>query len=151
MKKILLGAAALSVMFATSCKKDDDKGGPSSTFKLAGTSYTPSTVAKQSVSGMTAIMGTDNTNIFEVLFNTTPTASGTYKIVENPTAADELTVAAMSGTTAEYSGLSSTSTATVTVNNGKLTVVIPEISAERTNMTTMVTDTVKISGTLVEN
>lgn len=151
MKKILLGAAALSVMFATSCKKNDDKGGPSSTFTLNGTSYTPSTVMKQSVSGMTAIMGTDNTNTFEVIFNTTPTASGTYKISETASAADEITVAAANGSSTTYTGLDNSATATVTVNSGKISVVVPQISAIRMNTSTMAMDTVKISGTLVEN
>jgi len=151
MKKILLGAAALSVMFATSCKKNDDKSGPSSTFTLAGTSYSPSTVAKQSTGSVTVLMGTDQTNSFGVMFNTVPTANGTYKIMEDATAADEVQIVAANGQTTLYGSLDNTATATVSVNGGKITVTVPEISAERTNMTTMKTDTVKVSGTLVEN
>lgn len=151
MKKILLGAAALSVMFATSCKKNDDKSGPSSTFTLAGTSYTPSSVVKGTNLGMTALMGTDGTNAFYVLFSAAPTASGTYKIVENASANDQLQIVASSGQTNLYSSIDVSATANVTVNGGKITVTIPEISAERTNVSTAATDTVKISGTLIEN
>lgn len=156
MKKILLGAAALSVMFATSCKKNDDNNSnPSgtSTYTLAGTKYTPSTVTRGSSASAGSLTGLDMSgNSFSVMFQTLPTASGTYKIVSiAPSAADEVSIMATSGTTSApvaYASLATSTTAAITVNNGKMTVVVPEISALRN--TNGAYDTVKISGTLIE-
>ncbi|PZF75020.1 hypothetical protein [Taibaiella soli] len=157
MRKVLLGAAALSVMFATSCKKNDDKSGPSgtSTYTLAGTTYNPSSTVRGTGGNLGSLTGLDQSgNSFSTTFQTMPTANGTYKIVTvAPTAADEVAIlaTAVSGTgMAAYTSLAtSAATATVTVNGGKVTVVVPEISAMRSVNT--VQDTVKISGTLVEN
>lgn len=146
MKKILLSSAAVALLFASSCKKDDDKGGGGNSWSVKGTSYGASTVTRNA--SAKTLTATNGTNSITLYFDALPTANGTVKIGDNT---NELTIAAagMNGaTTYGYFNKSVTNVnATVTMNNGKISVSAPEFWAEDI----MTDDSVKISFNITEN
>ena len=156
MKKILLSAAVLAVVF-TGCKKDDDNGGGTATnqWKIAGTTYTAVSNGVNSLLGtlIGAGMNGSTGSSFSIGFNglTTPTTGGTYKIVsaDNLDADDEISVSASVGSgtgTAYQSTGNDNMTAAVTVNGGKVSVTVPEIWAKNMDGN----DSVKVSGNLTQ-
>lgn len=152
MKKIVLGAAALSLMFAASCKKDD-KSGPSNSFTVAGATFNPTYIARADAASRTSITGTDQTNSIIVQFNTVPMIGGSFKIVESVSADDEIQITAVTqvnGVKTAYQSIDDAGTANVTINNGKIAITVPGASIKRTDLNTAKSDTVTIAATLAE-
>ncbi|XZF13874.1 hypothetical protein ACTHGU_18990 [Chitinophagaceae bacterium MMS25-I14] len=150
MKKILLGATALSFLFATSCKKKDD-GGSSNSWTLNGASYSVLT-ATAGGNTLTAANGNaSNANGVYFNFTTYPTANGTYKVVENATNANEVDITTLTYSGATFSTYGSTGNdninATVTVNNGKVSINVPSVWMK--NSTTG-TDSVKLTANVTQ-
>jgi len=142
MKKILLSATALTLLFA-SCKKDDDKGAGNS-WTLNGTNYGVSTTQRTATS-LTATSGGTSTVMF--MFDALPTTSGTYVIGGTGANSMDILASTLNGTTPSlYSNTSVTANATVTVNGGKITINTPEIWVEG-----MSDDSVKFSANVIEN
>jgi hypothetical protein len=140
MKKLLLCAAAMTLLF-TACKKNDDDnpvtGLGKNQWKINGNTYTAA-----GVSGIAGILsatatnanGTDQSSVIINFEATTfPTTGGTYKIVDIADAADEIDLTVtrtISGTTSAWdSKATGNPTATVAVDAaGKITVTIPELT-----------------------
>jgi hypothetical protein len=152
MKKIILSLLVTSALF-TACKKDDDNGGGTTTnqWKIGPNTYTGTTGA--TVQGNMVSNGSSNgttASSFVVSFNTLPTTSGTYKITSSPLADDEVSILAGTGSTTSgtfYASMDNSSTATVTVTDGKISVTVPPVWAK--NMAD-VTDSLQISGNLTQ-
>jgi hypothetical protein len=140
MKKLLLGAVALT-MLATACKKDDENGTPSNTITVDGNNYALIATNGFNVSGSTVMAsGTSGTNAGTITLDfpgsAAPTA-GTYKIVSNDSTvgANQVSFAAATtnGGTAnlyESTGAGNVS-ATVTVNGGKIAISMPDAPAKQ--------------------
>jgi len=133
MKKLLLGAAALTLMF-TACKKDDDNGTPANTFKVGSTTFTTNTVQ---TSGSTVIAaGTNGSSGGSVTFSFPGTAApvaGTYKVVENATAANEVEFTAAStvgGNNFYGSTGAGTVNAVVSFDGTKIKISMPDAPAK---------------------
>lgn len=143
---MILSAAALTLLFAA-CKKDDDKSTTAkSNWKIGNTSYS----AMTTIYLMENLTGIDaNGNSFRATFETTP-VSGTYKIIGfGSPEADEVMIAASrtSDTTTFFPTDFVNQSATVTVNNNKITVEVPTIWAQDF----LSDDSVQISGKLVQD
>ena len=150
MKKMLLAAAAATVLFA-SCKKDKTATSDN-TWKIGTTSYSGSvTVSGATITGSSS--GTTTASIFEANFAVLPTVSGTYNIVAFATDSNEVDITTGTGSLLGGSFYGSTGndhkTATVTVTNGKVKVTIPEISVAPT-LGSSATDSTTASGVLVQ-
>lgn len=156
--KKLMVAAIASVSLVSCLTKSDDpvpnKTGGSWTFN--GTNYTPDTV-KRNDYVLIATYG----NAFDVggaminfVFKTYPKTSGTYKMVGfnvnggQPANDNEVTVGALGDVKGGpfYSSPSANANATVTVTNGKVHIVVPEVWATNIDKS----DSVKISADIIE-
>lgn len=151
MKKILLGAAALSVVFATSCKKsDDNNSSPSNSWTVNGTSHSASMVTKTSTTGASTLTAADASgNSFIVVFKTYPTANGTYHVSGDiiPQNNTDVTIG-VSGSTGQFFSLGNDNVnATITVNSGKVNVSLPDTWVGSVTGT----DSVKVNGNITEN
>jgi hypothetical protein len=129
MKKILLSATALTLLFA-SCKKDDDKG-TSENFVVGSTTYP--VVDGGVINGPTLLATSgdlNNISSFTVMFNGTaaPTASGSYKVVAGLPGANEISVNTMisNGASSYISTGHDNVSAAVTVNGGKVSINLPK-------------------------
>jgi len=139
MKKMLLSAAALTLLF-TACKKDDNKNNNSSSWTLGSTSYTATTVVDSSG---TIIVGASNGAVF-LSTGASSFVTGSHKIVEWADSALQIDITAMTAAGAAFSSTDNHNVnADVTVNNGKVSVTVPEVWL--TNL--MGTDSLKFSGT----
>jgi hypothetical protein len=140
MKKILLGLCALSVLYASSCKKSDDNNTSSGGgLVIGGTSYSTTTAGSTFlVQGpQIAVAGVNNGlgASLSFTFGTTNTpAAGTYKIVDynaSPSATEVVVLGSKitSGQSQSYASTTSTgNSVTVSVSNGKYTVKMPEVT-----------------------
>jgi hypothetical protein len=149
MRKLLLSAAAMTLLF-TACKKDDDNGTGNglgtNEWKIGATTYKP--ITAQTVIGASGVLTASGMNgtqsgTFTTYFNnaTFPTTGGQFKIVDNPDAADEILINVITsdmGSNAKTYGSTAgtTATATVTVTNGKITISVPEITVTGTDGST---------------
>ena len=154
MKKILLSAALLSFLF-TACKKsdDDNSGGiPSGQFSIGSNTY--SNVFLTTGTGITLSAVSPTGGNLQMKFQnfTLPTTSGTYKVVVEPDASDEIQIIAASlvGTTSKVytAGYVAGQTATVSVNDGKYTVQFNNVTARNQNDST---ESVQVSANISEN
>lgn len=137
MKKLLFTASALAVLFASSCKKDDDKGPASNTWKVGDKSY--SGVAAIISETTNHIVTTDASgNAFSVYFKTLPTEGGSYKVVgisdfmtlDNDEVCIQAAVAG-SGSSKVYSSTGDDNVnATVTVSGETISVTVPAVNTE---------------------
>ncbi|PZF75019.1 hypothetical protein [Taibaiella soli] len=150
MKKILLGAATLSVIFATSCKKDDN--GPSNSFTLAGATYNPTIVSKSDAAGYSVLASTDQTNVYTIQFNIVPVIGGTFNIVDDVEADNQIKITAVTqgGVKSIYESIDNAGTANVTISNGKMSVTLSDALVKRTNTSSMKSDTVRTSAVLTQ-
>lgn len=124
MKKILLSVCTLGVLFASSCKKSDSGSGSSNSWTLGGTTYTPAMVGS-SMGILSAADASSNACSFSFAGSATPTA-GTYKVVSvAPGTGEVMVTVTKSGTNVYTASTVANTSATVTVNGGKITVVLP--------------------------
>jgi len=130
MKKFLLGAVALTLMF-TACKKDDENGTPANTFKVGATTYTTSTV--QTTGNIVIAGGTNGTAGGSITFSFPGSAApvaGTYRVVENATAANQVEFLAAGGTTGYASTGVGTVDAVVSFDGTKIKISMPDAPAK---------------------
>ena len=148
MKKLLLGAVALT-MLATACKKSDD-GGTSNTWKVGSSSYTATTVAGNGNGGAYGVTASSGTDGITFTFNgAAAPASGSYKVVKALIpAAGQVSFIANKGTTDFYTPTGNDNiSATVTNNGGKITVNMPNAWAKTSSSAT---DSVQVSANLTQ-
>jgi hypothetical protein len=136
MKKMILGAAALALMF-TACKKKEEESKPSNFWKVGSNTYTALQVNSTGGGILTAATTENGGNSIGVTFNgnSLPTTGGTYIVKQTTTADNEVSVIATESSTAGVYTVGS-GTLTVTVNNGKVTVDMPASNAQYQGMTT---------------
>lgn len=132
MKNLLLSVAALAVLFAASCKKNDDA---TNSWTIGTTSYGAAAVTAVSnyVVASTNNGATSNTITLFFYGPTLPGKSGTYKIVDKPAAADELSFSTVTYNGAVAESYRSTDSgnfkAKVIVYDNKVTINIPASDA----------------------
>jgi hypothetical protein len=155
MRKLFLTTTILASLF-TACKKSDNNsnnntGLNSGQFKVGATTYSD-VFLSSSLGYLSAISPTGGGLQMTFFQNTLPTTSGTFKVVTDADAADEIEIIASSnasGATKTYvAGNVSGQTATVTVSNGKYTVQFSDIDAA--NVTNN-TETTKVSANVSQN
>lgn len=129
MKKVLLSAAALTVLLGA-CKKDDDKGS-SENFTVGSTTYP--VVGGGVINGPTLLATSgdlNNLSSFTVMFNgmAAPTASGSYKVVAGLPGVNEISLSAsVNNNSAAYISTGNDNiSAEVTVNAGKVSINLPK-------------------------
>lgn len=129
MKKVLLSAAALTVLLGA-CKKDDNKGS-SENFTVGSTTYP--VVDGGVINGPTLLATSGDINSlssFTVMFSGTaaPTASGSYKVVRGLPGANEISVstAVNMGSASYISTGNDNVSATVTVSGAKVSINLPK-------------------------
>lgn len=153
MKKVLLSTALLSMLF-TACKKSDDNGGgiPSGQFSIGSNTYTDVFLNTGTGITLNAISPTGGSLQMKFQDFTLPSTSGTYKVVVDPDASDEIQIVAGSvvGTTSKIytAGYVTGQTATVSVNNGKYTVQFNNVTARNQNDST---ESVQISANISQD
>jgi hypothetical protein len=165
MKKLFIASFVFSVLLGSCKKKEDATPAPSSSsipsngWKLGTTTYTSVVVAKSGPNSITAMDampsgGSPTANTFNVFFSAFPTASGSFSVVQYPSATP-LTATQIGVTAAIFASSStyaSTGTdgvsATVTVTGGKIKVELPEVWVKKTGASS--TDSLKLTGTLLE-
>uniref|UniRef100_UPI00404ABADE hypothetical protein n=1 Tax=Flavobacterium sp. TaxID=239 RepID=UPI00404ABADE len=169
MKKLLkISVLTIMTMFMVNCSSDDNGGGGAASWKLGGTTFNQGFMMKADVGVFVNYLAFDkvptadeinnnsNSNItlnsFSVMFKNEP-AAGSYDIVYHSDAtqlaADEVMIAVENKTTNKrYAAFDVNAQATVTVSNGKIKVVVPEIELQEASAAQGVTET--FSGTLVE-
>ncbi|MFY7899211.1 MAG: hypothetical protein ACOVNY_03430 [Chitinophagaceae bacterium] len=167
MKKLL---SILSVILVLcSCNKKDEAPTASASWKLGTTTYTQALSIKQPIGPFVQYLALDKIytsaelsnnsnstktfNGFMVMFKSAPTAAGKYKIVlkNDPTslAADEMMFTMQDKTmNKQFAATTSSVLADVTVNAGKITVVIP--TTKVLEVGTLGGTTLDASGTFVE-
>lgn len=139
MKKIFaLALSAVVLTLIASCSHTNSASPNSYTFK--GTSYNAATITA-SVSGgvlqATNLSATNTVNITNtnIAFGAFPTTSGSYRVVNynNTPASNEVVIgfADAAGTTYFSTG-SENQNATVTVNNGKVSISVPNVWLQST-------------------
>jgi hypothetical protein len=146
MKKMILAAACLTLVFAA-CKKSDDNGGGvgSQQFKIGPNTYTALAVVGTG-SGLGAIATGGNSLSINFPGTTLPTASGSYTIVSGTPTGTQLSFGAIKDTSDFYSpSLATAGTATVTVDGGKVSVSFENIWAKNI---TNANDSLQISANL---
>ena len=120
-----------AVVFA-GCKKDDDNPtNPMGYWKLNGTTYNATSVARNGLLGSLAASSGSN-NVLTFLFaGSEPTTSGTLRIPDDV----DIVLQSVNGSSgATYTTTYATnSTATVTVTNGKIHIVFPELYVSSTS------------------
>ncbi|HRO42774.1 MAG TPA: hypothetical protein PL009_08055 [Flavipsychrobacter sp.] len=135
MKKFLFSAACVTMLFAA-CKKSDNNSNKSglgnNQFKVGNTTY--SDVFLSSTFGfLSAVSPTGGSLQFRFNQDILPATTGTFKVVVNPDANDEIQIIALSnvgGTTKAYTaGYVSGQNATVTVTGGKFKLQFDNVSA----------------------
>ena len=157
MKNLLLLIAASLVLTTSACKKESTAQVTlSNSWTLGTTSHTTAFTSRINVNSMFAITAMDGVpqgsnptvNTCIVYFAAAPTASGTYRVVSYPSALTSMQVGVVAGgSTGTY-----TSTGTgavdvkVTVTNGKIQAVIPELTVKKINAT----EELKLSGSISE-
>lgn len=139
MRKILLSAAAVTMLF-TACKKKDDNGTGNglgkNQWKVGSTTY--NSLGVSGAMGLIVASGTNGgteLSTFTVGFanNAYPTSGGQFNIVDVANDPNELSVNVGTSNTggnsqAWGSSASGNPQATVTVDGGKVTVSIPQIT-----------------------
>ena len=136
MKKLLLGATALTLLFSA-CKKDDTPTGPSNYIKIGSETY--NVTGFTPIANAVAVSGGSGSNSGSITFSFGTGAgapsSGTYKVVEDATASNEveLSVGRFNGTTTTGYGSIGTSTVNVTVatDGGKMSISMPEVQVKQ--------------------
>lgn len=157
------------VLVISACNKKDEAPAAGGEWKLGASSYTQAFSIKQPVGPFVQYLALDkiysaaelsnnsNTtktfNGFTVVFKTAPTAAGKYKIVFKPDptalAADEMMFTMQDKTLNKEFYSSNTSVlADVTINGGKVTVVIPVTKVQEAGVSAPIT--LQASGTFVE-
>lgn len=158
-------------IFMINCSNDADNADagnlPSNGWRIGSTAYTTAFGLRNagqpnSITVFDAFPGGNNLNSVYVLFNrTTGIAAGTFKVVTKPNVSDLLADEIMIGAGTNYSNASGqyekdytavigqSVNATVTVNNGKAKIVIPQINIVSIPINTSSTTTT-FSGTIVE-
>ena len=173
MKKLFkISVLTIMTLFMFNCSSDDSDGGgggnvPGNGWKIGNTTYATSFSMKidemKSVVAFDAFPGSaDNINTASVLFNDiSGIAAGTYKVVtkENQSAllADEIMMSASTGynnSTEQYDKvytavIGQEVMATVTINGGKVKVVIPELNIVTVPINAS-SETTTFSGTIIE-
>ena len=150
MKKLLLSAAAIAFLF-TACKKKDDNGTGNglgkNQWKVNGTTFNALTAAAVQGGAGTLIASGTNGGTEVGSFTATfaggafPGTGGQFKIVDVADATDEVSIMVgtnnTSGSSAKAWGstASTTATATVSVDNGKVTISVPEITVTSASAT----------------
>jgi hypothetical protein len=169
MKNLLkISVLTIMTMFMVNCSNDDNDGGgaPSNGWKIGNTNYTTSFSMRidemNSIVAFDAFPGGDNINTASVLFNEiSGIAPGTYKVVTKPNLEDLLEDEIMISTSTNYSNATGqyekaytavfdqNVNATVTISNGKVKVVIPEINIITVPINST-SETTTFSGTIIE-
>lgn len=170
MKKLLkISVLTIMSMFMVNCSSDDSDGGgnvPGNGWKIGNTNYETSFSMRidemNSLAAFDAFPGADEINTASVLFNEiTGIAAGTYKVVTKPNLEDLLEDEIMISTSTGYSNATGqydkvytavfdqNVNATVTINGGKVKVVIPEINIITVPISST-SETTTFSGTLIE-
>lgn len=131
MKKVVLGLSVLAMIGGASCKKDEKK--KVNTWTLGGTEY--SVVSAYSTDGSMVVVDPSATTCSFDFEGTNAPAAGTYKVVASKSGVgagvgEVVIYASKSGTggIGYASTNAATKSATVTVNSGKITVSVPEIT-----------------------
>jgi hypothetical protein len=127
MKKIVL-YSCISLLLGACSKKDDSPGSSANTWNFAGTNYSAATVvyinagAQSNLSASATGATATNANGLVFTFMTPPTSSGQMLITNTIDPNTVLVTASrLSGTTATfYSNDATNTSASVTVNNGKV-------------------------------
>jgi hypothetical protein len=166
MKKLLAVALVALTIFVSSCSKEETTAAAS--WKLGTTTYTQAFSIKAPVGPFVQYLALDKIytsaelsnnsnstktfNGFMVMFKSAPTAAGKYKIVFKADAtllaADEMMFSMQDKTlNKNYVCTTSSVMADVTVNAGKITVVIPTTKVQQEGAAGVTTDA---SGTFVE-
>lgn len=152
MKRILL-AGAVAMLCFTACKKENKTTTPANTdntWKFGNQTYSGNTVT------FTASLVCNSTDLsadLVVYFDTLPVTGGSYRIIAGSLGGHNalgLGAAVGSGTPdlAQYHSTDyQQATATVTVTNGKIEVVIPPVYMHNYNSAD---DSVLVSGTIVQ-
>ena len=125
MKKLFLGIVAVSLLFATSCSKSSNTGAGGWSFKgiSYGATTAVGTAASQTLSAVDA--SASNPSTLSFVFNTYPTASGTYHVVAdaaNSGAGNYLSLILTVGSAGYLSTGTDNVTAHVTVSGGKVSI-----------------------------
>ena len=173
MKKLLkISVLTIMAMFMVNCSSDDSDGGggggdvPGNGWKIGSTNYATSFSMRidemNSLAAFDAFPGGDDINTASVLFNEiTGIAAGTYKVVTKPNLEDLLEDEIMISTSTGYSNatgqyekvytavLDQNVNATVTINGGKVKVVIPELNIISVPISST-SETTTFSGTIIE-
>jgi hypothetical protein len=148
MKKFLFGFAALALLATASCKKDDDTAsGPSNRIVVNGETLAVTSVSSTgSIVAVTA--GSSSTTSSGLLMSfgtgTAKPSNGTYKVVSNADAADEVDITLIQGgniNNAYDSQDGSNVNVTVGADGGKMTIVLPEITMKKSGAS----ETIKVS------
>lgn len=150
MKKLILAATAATLMF-TACKKDSNDETPENQLTVGSIVYKDVYLSSlNNVLNATSPAGGSLQMKFHQF--ALPSQSGTFKVVVNPKASDEIQIIALSlvnGATNQYTaGYTSGQTATVTVNNGIYKVQFSNISARNVNDST---ETVMLSANVSQD
>jgi hypothetical protein len=172
MKKLLkISVLTIMALFMVNCSSDDSDGGgggnvPGNGWKIGSTNYTTTFSMRvdemNSIVAFDAFPGGDNFNTASVLFNEiTGIAAGTYKVVTKPNfedlLADEIMISASTdynNETEQYEKIytavfDQNVNATVTINGGKVKVVIPELNIITVPINST-SETTTFSGTIIE-
>jgi hypothetical protein len=165
-----ISVLTIMTMFMVNCSSDDNGGGggnvPGNGWKIGSTNYTTSFSMRvdelNSIVAFDAFPGGDDINTASVLFNEiTGIAAGTYKVVTKPNLEDLLEDEIMISTSTGYSNatgqyekvytavLDQNVNATVTINGGKVKVVIPELNIITVPISST-SETTTFSGTIIE-
>jgi hypothetical protein len=157
----------MTLLMANCTTNEDEVGSTSASWKLGSTTYNQGFMMKANAGVFVQFIAWDkiptadeannnsNSNVtlnsFQFIFKSVPTA-GLYDIVFKPdptalTSSEVMISAASKSANKNYSSLGSTLKATVTVNNGKVTITIPEIEV---SVEGNITEKATLSGTLKE-
>lgn len=142
MRTLLLSCIVASLFF-TACKKKEESN-PLGYWKLNGTTYNATSVARNGLLGSLAATSNSNNMLTFMFAGGEPTTSGTLRIPDDV----DIALQTVNGSTgATYTTTYATqATANVTVTNGKIHIVFPELYVSSTNDA----DSVKFSLDLTE-
>ena len=150
MKKFFLGIFALMTLFV-SCKKESNpaaNAAPNGTWVVDGTTISARSFSiSSSVIDQVAASSAQN-DMIQLVFGTTGITTGSYKVVGTIPGTNEVAINVYNSSLAGYSTTGDDNKfATVSITNGKMTVVVPDVDAKNPDKT----KTVKISANIHQN
>lgn len=147
MKKLFIVTLCVFTFFVSCKKSDNDSNGnniPTDGFRINGNNYSYTSCVRYTPTTLKVYGSSSN---LVVMFNAMPTVSATYGIVGYKTtlpATGQLSFANIGGSNECASKTTTSVVATITVTNGIINVVIPDVDVETP------TGTVKFSANITE-